>query len=92
MIDQATPTPDDVEAGVVAALMKAAHMFIAVQGAAQPHAVPTLRAALRDAAEVELQIRLGAFPSVRLVTIDAGGEEEYLLRGVDLQGLGHASE
>ncbi len=73
-----------LEATTVATLMRAAETLLGLQGGTQPGAVPELRAALAGAAEIELQLRFGPHPHLRLVTIDSTGAEVVLLRAIDL--------
>ncbi len=81
------PTTDRalaLEATAAQALMAAAEVLVGLQGGTQPDAVPELRAALAGAAEIEIQLRFGPHPHLRLVTIGADGGEDVLLRRLDL--------
>lgn len=83
-----TPTISDralaLEAGIVNELIKGMQTLLELQAATQPTSVPDLRAALHGAAELELQLRLGPHPYLRLVTLGADGGEDVLMRRIEM--------
>ena len=76
----------ELESTVADRLMEAMALLVRLQPAIQPDAAGRIAAAMK-AGEVELQVRVGPHPSVRLVTIDAAGGESVLLRRLELAPL-----
>lgn len=75
----------DLEARTVQSLMDAATLLLNLQVRTQPQAAADIRQRIRNAAELELQVRLGPHPSLRLVCIGGDGAETALIRALDLQ-------
>ncbi|WP_041929505.1 hypothetical protein [Methylibium petroleiphilum] len=78
-------TPQTIEDKCVGILMQAARELITMQGLVQPEDVPALRASLRDAHEIRVEMTFGAFPHLRVVTVDTQGNDTHLLRRIELQ-------
>ncbi len=70
---------------IAGTLMQAARLLVDVQGHVQPEALAAIRAGFERAAGVDVTVRVSSVEScVRVVLIDAQGEELQLLRRIDL--------
>lgn len=76
------PTP--VEIAAAASMIAAARILIEAQMTTQPAHAAAIRAALRENVEIEAQLRIGPLPSVRIVTVNADGEEAATICALDL--------
>lgn len=85
--DNTQARAQELEAAVADRLMEAMALLVRLQPAIQPDAAGRIAAAMK-AGEVELQVRVGLAPHIRLVTIDGAGSETLLLRRLDLVPAG----
>lgn len=91
-IDQTNSDPqplaeriNELEGAVAQTLMRAAESWLGMQGMAQPAAVASLATALHDAYEVRVELVIGPHRHMRILTVDAEGNDNTLIRRLDLQ-------
>lgn len=69
-------------------LIKAAQQLVRLQFVTQYEAGRELATAMREAAEIKVEITIGAFPSIRAASVNAEGDETCLLFNLDMQPAG----
>ncbi len=73
----------EAENGFALALMRGASELLALQALTQPEDVPALRAHVREATEIRVELIFGLHPHIRIVTVDSEGGDAVLLRRLD---------
>lgn len=74
-----------LEVQVANRLMDAAKLLLEMQSHTQPGSVLALQTAMHDACEIRFEITIGAYPYIRILTVDADGEDSVLLRRLELK-------
>ena len=73
-----------VETAAAASMIRAARILIETRMSTRPAYAAAIRAALREDVEIEAQLRIGALPSVRIITVGAEGEVAATICALDL--------